>query len=310
MITSQETGGVPLPAFSEISPKTQRRVMDLVEEAGVDVSDWKNYKGGEARAASNPRYCYKWSFVEPNKVVVLNLWHESMEQCDGVLVRNLNQRHLAHKFQQLTPRRTVWESRALEMDGAIQTAVKHNLPVRVIVCAGERRDIESGGKASQVNRRLLDPVPWAVTAYDQASGQCTLTRGAVPCGYVDQFVVVPDADQKPVKHEVSGLAYDRSPEVRRLVLLRAKGFCEFCAETGFKTTDGRVYLETHHVISLSEGGPDNIGNVVALCPNHHKEAHYGASGAEIRKALLKHLSECVALDGVYTHDTQMPGGAL
>jgi 5-methylcytosine-specific restriction enzyme A len=58
---------------SEIEPKQHQRVMDLVREAGIDVSDWKNFKGGKQKASVNPKYCYEWSFVGPGKVVALNL---------------------------------------------------------------------------------------------------------------------------------------------------------------------------------------------------------------------------------------------
>src|SRR5687768_11668377 len=65
-------------SIQSLKPKRQRRVIDLVAKAGVDVSDWANFAGGAARAATNPRYCYEWSFVEPSRVVVLNLWHARM----------------------------------------------------------------------------------------------------------------------------------------------------------------------------------------------------------------------------------------
>jgi 5-methylcytosine-specific restriction protein A len=32
----------------------------------------------------------------------------------------------------------------------------------------------------------------------------------------------------------------------------------------------KPYLETHHVISLSEQGPGKVTNVIALCPNDHR----------------------------------------
>ena len=54
--------------------------------------------------------------------------------------------------------------------------------------------------------------------------------------------------------------------------------------------DGGVYLETHHVIPLSEGGSDTQRNVAALCANHHREAHHGARAPEIRDFLLKKLA--------------------
>ena len=55
--------------------------------------------------------------------------------------------------------------------------------------------------------------------------------------------------------------------------------------------DGKIYLETHHVISLGEHGLDTESNVAALCPNHHREAHHGEKRAEMRKVLLKELAD-------------------
>lgn len=59
---------MPVPA--ELIPLKPLRVMDLVREAGVDVDDWKNFKKGPQHAASNPKYCYRWSFLQPGRVVV------------------------------------------------------------------------------------------------------------------------------------------------------------------------------------------------------------------------------------------------
>ncbi len=53
--------------------------------------------------------------------------------------------------------------------------------------------------------------------------------------------------------------------------------------------DGRVYLETHHIIPLSEGGEDSELNVAAICPNHHQEAHHGANKSELQQSLLRKL---------------------
>jgi 5-methylcytosine-specific restriction enzyme A len=121
--------------LSEIEPKDSQRLIDLVKAAGVDVSDWGNFKGGKKKAASNPKYCYAWAFVEPKKVVVLTLWHALMEEQDGGLIRKLNMREFAAK------RRGIESSRSLITDDAIQTAVKDNLPIRVVVLEGRRRDI-------------------------------------------------------------------------------------------------------------------------------------------------------------------------
>jgi HNH endonuclease len=275
--------------LSDIRPSQQQRVIDLASAAGVDISDWGNYKGGKAKAAANPKYCYEWSFIEPKRVVVLNLWYKSMRERGATIVQDHNFRQDARKYA-LRPKQGVWARRALNMDRAVQTAVRDNLPVRVIVCDGAMRDRDDPkATASRVDYRLLDPVHWAVTAYDSNTGQCTVTRGALANRFVDQFSVPQALDQAPERRAVSGEAFVRDPEVRVRALLRANGKCEWCSQVGFRMPDGRLFLETHHIVPLAEGGPDSDANVVALCPNHHREAHHGALSQEMRSKLLLRL---------------------
>ncbi|MFT2675409.1 HNH endonuclease, partial [Escherichia coli] len=63
------------------------------------------------------------------------------------------------------------------------------------------------------------------------------------------------------------------------------GRCELCGVAGFATEAG-IYLETHHVIPLAENGPDHPSNVVALCANDHRRAHFAAERQAIREQLL------------------------
>ena len=180
--------------------------------------------------------------------------------------------------------------RALRTDEAIQTAVKDKLSVRIIVLDGRRRNIKNPGeRSSHVAKRLLDPVVWTVTAYDNKTGQSTLTRGSHY--FIDQFSIEETPDRKPERREVSGQAFIRSSTVRANVLIRANGKCEWCGQLGFSTTDGGIYLETHHVIPLSENGSDVESNVAALCPNHHREAHHGKCRDVMRKKLLQRLKQ-------------------
>ena len=69
--------------------------------------------------------------------------------------------------------------------------------------------------------------------------------------------------------------FARDNKVRQRVIKRAKGRCEHCGELGFLKSDGTYYVEAHHIISLAKQGPDMLDNVIALCPNHHREAHFG-----------------------------------
>jgi 5-methylcytosine-specific restriction protein A len=73
----------------------------------------------------------------------------------------------------------------------------------------------------------------------------------------------------------------RDPQVREYVLQIADGHCEYCREQGFLMKNGRRYVEAHHIISLSAIGRDTVDNVIALCPNHHRQAHFGENAEEL-----------------------------
>jgi 5-methylcytosine-specific restriction protein A len=81
------------------------------------------------------------------------------------------------------------------------------------------------------------------------------------------------------RSEARQKCYQRSVIVRDYVLARAKGHCEACGTPApFKTTRGRPYLEPHHIRRLSDGGPDDPRFMGAVCPNCHREIHYGVEG--------------------------------
>lgn len=87
--------------------------------------------------------------------------------------------------------------------------------------------------------------------------------------------------------------YVRDEKVRRAVLERAAGKCEYCGVSPFSTKSGIVFLEAHHVIALSEQGPDTLKNVIALCPNHHREAHFGENWKMLQSIFLEKLREII-----------------
>lgn len=84
----------------------------------------------------------------------------------------------------------------------------------------------------------------------------------------------------------SGRAYKRDRKVRDAVLSMAQGRCECCGEMGFETADGSRYLETHHIIEVSSRGPDSLENLVAVCANCHRKAHYSKSRLAIERAMI------------------------
>ncbi len=84
-------------------------------------------------------------------------------------------------------------------------------------------------------------------------------------------------------------SFVRDANVREQVLKRANGVCEECNAPGFLKKDGKPYLETHHVISLSEQGPDMPHNVIALCATDHRRAHYAENWKELQDKFLARL---------------------
>jgi 5-methylcytosine-specific restriction protein A len=278
-----------------LTPHENQRVIDLVAAAGVDVGPWaESSKGPVQIPASNPAYCYEWAFTEPGRVVALNVWHGEIREQNGAVWCNLNLRAWADKGKHtealLPSEKSALSKRAVRMDQAIAYAFDNRLPVRIIVGDGTQRDISNpkSKTASRMKLRLLDPEPWSVERYNKKTGACRLSRGTAP-RYIDQFTK-PEPRQ-PQQRDVSGKAWERDRKVRDTALLRAAGKCESCGNQGFRMAGGGVYLETHHVVPLSEKGVDHERNVVALCPNDHREAHHGECRDAIRTRLLAMLAD-------------------
>ncbi len=83
----------------------------------------------------------------------------------------------------------------------------------------------------------------------------------------------------PTKKLSLTTVYERNPKVVKGALTRAKGKCESCKKDApFKREkDNTPYLEVHHIKQLAQGGEDIIKNTIALCPNCHRQAHFGAN---------------------------------
>lgn len=86
------------------------------------------------------------------------------------------------------------------------------------------------------------------------------------------------ANPKPASIEVVARAFRRNPDVIAEVLIRAGGKCEHCGKAApfLRKSDGSPYLEVHHKHMLADGGDDTVENAIALCPNCHRQSHYGA----------------------------------
>ncbi len=113
---------------------------------------------------------------------------------------------------------------------------------------------------ADVDRQLADDIAESLTLSDS-----------------ERAARLAEASSFPERIEVYTTAFLRNAHVIVEVLKRANGICELCKQKApfLKRRDGTPYLEVHHWKRLSDGGEDTIENAAALCPNCHREAHYG-----------------------------------
>jgi 5-methylcytosine-specific restriction protein A len=90
----------------------------------------------------------------------------------------------------------------------------------------------------------------------------------------------------------SGILYTRSDLVRDFALTMADGTCQGCGEDApFLDKDGEAFLELHHLHRVSDGGVDDPENVIAICPNCHREVHHGKDGDKLNETLIQKAEE-------------------
>lgn len=85
------------------------------------------------------------------------------------------------------------------------------------------------------------------------------------------------ANKYPQEIQIISRGFKRNADVVVAVLERANGYCEKCENKApfIRNKDNTPYLEVHHKILLAEGGEDSVENAIAVCPNCHRELHFG-----------------------------------
>ena len=113
-------------------------------------------------------------------------------------------------------------------------------------------------------------------------------------------------NKKAVSKEVKTIYRERNQYISEYTKERAKGICDLCGEEApFKDKNGKPYLETHHVVTLANEGPDAIYNTVAICPNCHRKIHVlnkKEDTDKLAKVILKYLLADNDEDNIKKHE--------
>lgn len=140
--------------------------------------------------------------------------------------------------------------------------------------------------ASDASQEFLDSIEEYINTVDQVSPKDKMK--VVP--HVADAINDLDDDglgaENPDRRQNNGFVIVRDPRVRKRVIKRARGRCEYCGELGFQRPDGSHFIEAHHILSLAKQGPDTLKNVIALCASHHREAHFGKNSLELEQKFL------------------------
>ena len=275
-----------MSVLSDLKPTKKLLVMNLLAEAGVDVSQWKHYNG--SNPAANPKYCYNWSFEQSGELVVVCLWHDSLEEIGQDIT--FRRRYRAYSSARREPGASVRNIRDCAFGDAIETAYRQQLPIRVIVIDGKPHDADDAeAKPSRVTARMLDPVSWAATTIDGSPGDFLLIRGKSP-----EAPAIEPSDlelsgfegklkQAFIKHR------RREAKMRRAKIDSAKALnggklvCEvpkcgfdFVARYGELGSD---YAQVHHRLPLNKspakGREVKLSDLAIVCANCHAMIHRG-----------------------------------
>jgi 5-methylcytosine-specific restriction protein A len=253
-----------------------------------------------------PSTNYDWCFGKASETSVMFQWFDQIVK-EGDRIQFIEtSEQWAKKNQSVAE--PVQLNRAAKVHSLVLSAYVTKRPIHVAIVDGEskftpvgtlpKRQIKETGQAKY---RVLDNELWWPHHRDPVTQQIVVVRGVKqPDNYdplSDSYISTEseptssaDQDPSPRKRESNTTIYDRDSTVVREAKERAStGHCEYCGEIGFETSPEKYYLEAHHVIPISKGGPDTIWNIAVLCANDHRQAHFGRDRAGLRIRFIEML---------------------
>ncbi|MFH1584487.1 MAG: HNH endonuclease [Actinomycetota bacterium] len=89
----------------------------------------------------------------------------------------------------------------------------------------------------------------------------------------------------PIKKEVTTTSYKRDVRFPWILKEKYNYTCQVCG-INIKLPNNKKYIESHHIIPLSEGGKDTLLNMISVCPNCHKKFHLEAIKWDFDRQIL------------------------
>ena len=265
----------------DLNPKKKQLVSEITAELGIEMTSQ-----------------YDWCFGDPDDEAVVFIWYDSIRESDGLIY------FLDDTSEWLEQNRdtalTVQKNRAEAVGNVLLKAYWKKQPIHVAIVEGTVKKV-GNRETSEAQFRELDPERWYPHHRDPVTQQIVVVRGVPQSPEFDAYLEDhrgTEKDDESARRDArtaettKTTIYDRDPQVVRDVKKRAAGgLCEYCGKQGFPTPQGGFYLEAHHVIPLHCGGADQIWNVVALCAEDHRRAHFGADRNKLRDDLILDVLE-------------------
>lgn len=287
--------------LSDLIPIRHNNVIAVVKQAGIDVTSWDFRQDGTEidNPNVNQSKIYQWSFGGDAEPTLLFIWHDSLKiDANSVISYTNNLRAYKSELANVASgsdegsRNTarLRHDRAHEFETAVQSLAKSQEPCKVALLIPYAQFTKDEVDTKSVKFRELDTAEWYVHYYDVHTGQFEIVRDIKPPIRIEaesQFDLIEPPEKYLTIHDPG---YLRSLEIKEKVLIRSRGKCEFCGERGFLTHRNTIFLEVHHVVPLGKNGVDELWNVAAVCPKHHREAHFGMDRSEILNTLVSYLA--------------------
>lgn len=124
--------------------------------------------------------------------------------------------------------------------------------------------------------RTAGVVPLEFTALQKAKGRIDVSMSSADLPTIEATLpqysipILVDENGPPGRAAIIGTRFARDVDKTRQIKMLYHNECQVCG-TALGVPGRNKYSEVHHLHPLKDGGDDDYGNMVVLCPNHHVE---------------------------------------